>query len=404
MMKTTCPKFGLLFMITIVLACIAATPAFALFGGKIDNFSADNVTIDENGSIVNTAKLYVNKDAIRIDGISAAGVGGKKLNLSMLILKNHKKSYFYNHDKKLVFEGPLDEKDMMAGYKAMDNVESEKVLGKEKVSRYKCVKKEVVTSTQIMGQNMKTRLIVWESDKFEMPLKTMDEDGAIQEMRNIKEGKPPKKMMQPLTGYKKVGNMMAVMGMDLGEMMAQGQAMGEEEEAQTRPELTKTLGKKKPAAKKLSSQQNLDVNKMMEQMNQAMGDNMSPEEKTQFMQTMAQVMNRVKETKEGPGSAEQIWQIIPRRSGDKVGAELKTTNVLNVTMGTKATLTDVFYFYKEKLTDKGWKDQGMYLQNGQGSLSLVKGELRLTISSAENPGIKGNYSNFYMMQLHGPDI
>ncbi len=78
-----------------------------------------------------------------------------------------------------LYQVAVDEKDYTAGYKGLDNLESEKVLGNEKVSGYKCVKKEVVTSFKAMGNSMKIRLIVWESDKFEMPLRTMDEDGAI---------------------------------------------------------------------------------------------------------------------------------------------------------------------------------------------------------------------------------
>ena len=401
-MKTKCIRFGLYVITTVVFLSVAATPTFALFGGKVDNFSADNVSIDENGTTINTAKLYVTKDAMRIDGMPSGGMGGAKLNLSMLILKKQNKSYFYNHDKKLVFEAPADEKDYAAGYKAMDNIESEKVLGKEKVSGYKCVKKEVVTSVQVMGQDMKSKLIVWESDKFEMPLRTMDEDGAIEEMRNIDTGKPSKKLFQPMAGYKKVDNMMALMGMDFGAMMAQEQAMDEEEEPQATPN-PKAWGKKKPAVKQPASPQNqgnMDLSKIMEQI----GENMSPEQKAQFMQTMNQVQNRIKDTKESPGSAKKIWQIIPKRPGDRVGEEFKTTNVLNVIMGTNGSLMDVFDFYKNKLAARGWKDQGMYIQNGEGSLNLVKGEQRLSISSAKNKGVKGNYKTFYMMQLNGPDI
>ena len=401
-MKTKCIRFGLCVITTAVFLCVAATPTFALFGEKVDNFSADNVSIDENGTIVNTATLYVTKDAMRIDGMPSGRMGGAKLNLSILILKKQNKSYFYNHDKKLVFEAPADEKDYAAGYKAMDNIESEKVLGKEKVSGYKCVKKEVVTSMQIMGQDMKSKLIVWESDKFEMPLRTMDEDGAIEEMRNIDTGKPSKKLFRPMAGYKKVDNMIALMGMDFGAMMAQEQAMDEEEEPQTTPN-PKAWEKKKPAAKQPAVPQNpgnMDISKIMEQI----GENMSPEQKAQFMQTMNQVQNRIKDTKEGPGSAKKIWQIIPKRPGDKVGEEFKTTNVFNVIMGTNGSLMDVFDFYKNKLAARGWKDQGMYIQNGEGSLNLVKGEQRLSISSAKNKGVKGNYKTFYMMQLNGPDI
>ena len=377
-------NWKLMFAAIILGLCVAVNPSYALLGGKIDTFTADNVHINSNGTIVHSSKLYVTKDAIRIDGLPAGSMGnGQKMSLTMLILKKHKKSYFYNHDKKLVFEAPADEKDYVAGYKAMDNIDSEKVLGKEKVSGYKCVKKEVVTSFKTMGTNIKTRILVWESDKFEMPLRTMDEDGEIEEMRNIKTGKPSKKLFRPISGYKKVGSMMAVMGMDLGAMMAQENDMEEEEEAQTMP-----------------NPEDLDSSKIMEQI----GGNMSPEEKAQLMQTMNLVKNRLKDTKKGPGSADRIWQIIPRRSGDKVGAEFKTTNVLNVIMGTRTPLESVFKFYKNKLIAKGWKDRGMYLQGGEGSMNLTKGEQRLSVSSAEDPGMKGNYSHFYMMQLNGPDI
>ncbi len=387
-------SFKWVFIATVMLLFVSVAPSYALFSGKIDSFSADNVKIDSNGKVINTAKLYVTEDAVRIDGIPAAGMGGVNLNLSMLILKKQNKSYFYNHDKKLMFEAPADEKDFSAGYKALDNIDSEKMLGKETVSGYKCVKKEVITSTQVMGQNMKFKLVVWESDKFEMPLRTMDEDGDIQEMRNINTDKPSKKLFQPISGYKKVDNMMAVMGMDFGAMMSRenDREEEEEEEAQTMPNFAR------------QNPENMDVNKMMEQMSQAMGNNMSSEKKAQFMQTMTHAMNQAKETKEGPGAAKQIWQTIPKRPGDKIGAELKTTHALNVTMGTNASLTSVFNFYKNKLTAKGWKDQGMYLQNDEGSMHLTKGQQSLTISSAENPGIKGNFSKFYMMQLQGPNI
>lgn len=385
-----------------VLSLTAAVPAFALFGGKEDSFKADMVEITPNGKVTNTSKLYITPDAMRMDGMPGQGAKGMPdLDLSILVLKKKDKQYFYNHTKKLVFESPVDESVTQAGYKAMDNIESEKVLGKEKVSGYKCVKKEVIVSMSTMGGGMKMKLIVWESDKFEMPLRTMDEDGSIQEMRNIKTGKPSKKVFRPLKGYKNVDNMMAVMGMDFGAMMAQEDAM--EEETQTRPKSSKAWGKKKQGNAPQANQQNLenmDFSKIMEQM----GTNMSPEEKAQFMQAMNQAQNRIKDTKEGPGSAGRIWQFIPRRPGDKVADEFKTTNVLNVTMGTKAAIKSVFTFYKNKLVARGWEDNGMYLEKGEGSMSLSKGDQRLTISSAQDPGGQGSFPRFYMMQLNGPDI
>lgn len=315
-MKKEQPKFRywrISIVITAALLCFTAAPAFALFGGEIQHFSADSVTIDPSGKVVHTGKLYVSGNVMRMDdvgGMIGPGIDAQVPDLSILVFEKKGKMYFYNHDKKLVYEGPVDKRDMAPGYKALDNVESEKIVGKEKVSGYKCVKKELVTSMTMMGVNKKDRLTVWESDRFEFPLRTMMEDGSIHEMRNIKEGKPSKKLLRPLAGYKKVGNMMAVMGMDFGNMMAQEKAM-EEEKAQAIPNRASAEGKRKPGRNQ-QNLENMDVNQMMEQMSQAMGNSMSTEEKERFMQIMAHAMNKAKETKEGPGAAKKIWQIIPR--------------------------------------------------------------------------------------------
>lgn len=393
-----CISRNKLLVIAVILCCFAAPPAFALLGGKVKHFSADSVTIDPSGKVVHTGKLYVSDDVMRMDGVGGMmgpGPGGRKApDLSVLVFENKGVMYFYNHDKKLVYEGPVDEKDMGPGYKALENVASEKVVGKEKVSGYKCIKKEVVIPSNFMGMTRKDKITVWESDRFEAPLRTMTADGVIHEMRNIKESKPPKKLLKPIAGYKKVGNMMAVMGMDFGAMMADDAADDDIKTNRSQPD-------------KVNPQPNMesmDVNKMMEQMNQAIGDNMNPEEKAQLMQIMAGAMNQAKQTKEGPGAAGQIWQIIPKRPGDKIGHELKTPYSLSVTMGTRAQLQSVFGFYKNKLSTEGWSDGGMYLQNGQGHLNMIKGQQTLTISSAENPGIKGNYTEFYMVQIQGPNL
>ncbi len=396
MMKELGIKLGLVMMIAALTLCLTAPPASALFGGgKVEHFTADNVVIDPSGKVLNTSKIYVSKDVMRIDGLGgmmAMGMGGKAApDISVLVFKNQGKLYYYNHGKKLVFEDTMGKEDLLPGYEAMGNVESEKVVGQEKVSGYKCTKKEIVIDSNMMGMNQKNTLTVWESDRFESPLRTITDDGAINELRNIKEGKPPAKYLRLLPGYKKVGNMMAVLGLDFGAMMDQDK----DDSAQK-----KTGGQ----ASNQQDMQNMNVKDVMAQMSQAMGDQMDPEEKKQLMAIMANAMNQAKNTKEGAGAAKQIWQFIPQRQGDKIGSELKTTNVLTVTMGTKADLMSVFTFYKTKLASKGWRDQGMFLQSGQGHLSMSKGDMTLSVSSADNPGIQGSYANFYMMQLTGPNL
>lgn len=377
-------KWHLLFFTAALVLFMAASPSHALFGGRVESFSADNVEIAPDGRVVHTSKIFVMPDAMRMDGMPGMGDEDMpKVDLTMLILKKKNRQYFYNHDKKLVFESPVDEENLKPGYKALDNVESERVLGKEKVSGYKCIKKEVVTSYATMGMALKTKMIVWESDQFEFPLRTMDEDGAIQEMRNIKKGKPSKKLFKPLPGYKKVDSMMAVMGMDISKMMAQ---------------------REEPSAVPSQNLKEMDVNEMMAGMKKAMGENADPETMAQLEQIMAQAMAQAKTTSADPGSAEALWRIIPKRPGDKIGSELKTPYVINVVMGSKAGLKAVFNYYQKKMTAKGWQDGGMYLQDGRGSMNMMKGQRSLTISWADDPGMEGRYTLFYSIQLTGPDI
>ena len=384
-------KCMILAIVAILTLCMTASPTLALSGGKVKQFSAENVSLDPTGNIISTSKIYVSNDTMRIDGLPGAGShGGPIPSISMLVFQKQDTMVVYNHDKKLVYEGPVEDKNIGSGYKALDNVESEKVLGEEKVSGYMCVKKEVVMSVDAAGFAFKDKLIVWESSRFDFPLRTLSDDGSMSEIRNINESAPPKKLLQRIPGYRKVDSLMAALGMDIGTMMARHNAQkGEKKDAQE-------AGR--------AAAENMDVDQMMANMNQAMGDNMDPEQKKQFMQMMSQAMNDAQQTKEGPGAADHLWQIIPKRPGDKIGAELKTRSLLNVTMGSQDALADVFSFYKTKLTETGWKDNGMFLQNGEGFLHMIKESNMLTISSSDDPGINGNYSQFYTIQLRGPDI
>ena len=163
----------------VVLLCFMVAPSlsYALFGGKIEDFSADQVMISPDGKVMSTSKLYITKAAYRMDGLPMGGQGGMTQNLTILGFKKQNKQYIYNHDKKLFFESQLDENDMLEKMKSNENVDSEKVLGKEKVSGYKCVKKEVTTTMTMMGMKHTSTQILWQSDKFEFPLRIRMEEG-----------------------------------------------------------------------------------------------------------------------------------------------------------------------------------------------------------------------------------
>lgn len=378
-----------LFLIVLFCLLISPSSSYALFGGKIESFSADQVVISPDGKVMGTSKLYITPDVYRMDGLPTGGQGGMTQNLTILGFKKQNKQYIYNHDKKIFFESQMDEDGMMEKMKSYENVDSETVLGKEKVSGYKCVKKEVTTTMTMMGTKITSTEIVWQSDKFEFPLRIKQTDGLITEFRNIDKGKPAKKLFNRPPGYKKVNNMMAVMGMDFAAMARQQDMASDEEEQETDSQ---------------ANIENMNVEEMMAKIQQAMGENADPEQMAQMQQIMAQAMNQAKKTNMNEGAAEGLWQIIPKRPGDTVGPEIKSPNVYTVTMGSNASLQQVFTFYQQKLKPKGWQDGGMYIQDGMGTCSMMKGQTMLMIAWADNPGMEGNYKLFYNLKLSGPDI
>jgi hypothetical protein len=68
---------------------------------------------------------------------------------------------------------------------------------------------------KIMGMKIKNTQTIWRSDRFKMPLKVQGEEGNITEYLNISTKKPSNSLFKPLSGYKKVDNMMTVMGMGM---------------------------------------------------------------------------------------------------------------------------------------------------------------------------------------------
>ncbi len=195
------------FFITVFPACSASD------GGEIANFSADMVMMGSDGTVKSTSKIYVTPNAHRLDGMPGPMPKGMAGDLTFIRLNDENKEYVYNHDKKLFFEDTIDKDSMMDIIKLYDNADAEEVLGNEKVSGYDCVKKKVTTTTNVMGMKIKNTRIIWQSDRFKMPLKVQGEEGNITEYRNISTKKPSNSLFKPLSGYKKVDNMMTVMGM-----------------------------------------------------------------------------------------------------------------------------------------------------------------------------------------------
>ncbi len=211
---------GKIRIITVLLVLFCWTPALAFFGGKITEFSADQISMDADGSILSQGVTFVTPDKIRVESKPAVG------NTFIMIFRKDKNvQWMLDPAQKTYFQNSFDDKEWQ---KIMQSSvpSSEKVLGTETVSGFKCTKKEVVYTASFMGITMDTKSIIWISDKIEAPLRTQMEDGSVTELRNIKKGSIAAKNFELPRDYKQVEGFGA-MGLGMG-MGTQSQPSGGE--------------------------------------------------------------------------------------------------------------------------------------------------------------------------------
>jgi len=196
------------------LILLSCPPGFS--GDKIENFTADYVSIGPKGDITGTSKTFFTPNGIRIDGlIGPQNVRDMpKRDISLLCLKDKHKQYLINHDKKIY--AVMDFGDQSMGIKDFKQARMIKVLGEEGVSGYDCIKKLVSNTFKVMGMTMTHKSTIWVSDRFDMPLRTKSEKGNVMEFRNIDPGMPGKAHFRLPSGYKKVDSVMTVMGINMG--------------------------------------------------------------------------------------------------------------------------------------------------------------------------------------------
>jgi hypothetical protein len=204
-------KIGWILCFVAAMVLFSGLSAHALLGGKITKYAADQVIIDSKGKVQHTGKIYVMPDKMRMDGFSPKGEG----NIVIIFRRDKNVGWTLNPEKKLYVEKPFNEKDMEQATKNIIDSRNEKVLGTETVNGFKCTKKEIETTVEFMGYKSTAKTIVWISNRLDMPIRTKSQDGSMTELRNIKEGSQASKYFEIPKEYKKVSNMMELMGMDM---------------------------------------------------------------------------------------------------------------------------------------------------------------------------------------------
>jgi outer membrane lipoprotein-sorting protein len=208
--------------VLIALMCAGNTLA-----AEIKSFTADQVVLDSSGNIKSDGKLYMAPD--RMCSEQSIGPGGKMV---IIYRRDKKELWALDPGKKTYVQMPLDDKKWEQAAKGAIQSEHAKVLKKETVNGYPCVKKEVTHQTEIMGMKMTTRQTIWVTDKFKIPIRTRSQNGTVTELRNIKKGTPPARVFEIPPGYKKIGDNMAALFMNMEgmHMPSAGQHNGAQDE------------------------------------------------------------------------------------------------------------------------------------------------------------------------------
>jgi hypothetical protein len=193
-------------LLALLLLSLAATG----FAQKVTDYTADQVTLGPDGKPVAQSKIYFSGGKMRLD--DAMPQSGVKL--VVIYRSDLKKNFMLNTDKKTYTERELDEKEMTGAIMSMGNVKNrkERALGEETVGGYICSKKEIEADIEVMGYKKTSRSVVWQSPKFDMPLRTRSDSGQVTELRNIREEKPAAALFEVPAGYSQVPGMMELMG------------------------------------------------------------------------------------------------------------------------------------------------------------------------------------------------
>jgi hypothetical protein len=191
-MKTLCKS-----IICLLVLCFAL-PAFA---GTIPEYTADMVNV-KTGKV--SQKLAVMADRIYSEGFNDQG---KREAISIVRL-DQRKMYIFMEATKTYMELPFDKDRFTAADLSMGMVQTkQEKVGTETVNGYKADKLQ--TTVQVMGMTMQT--YQWMAPEFEpMPIRT-EAQGIIEEMRNIKPGRPDASLFELPKGYKRDAQMEQMM-------------------------------------------------------------------------------------------------------------------------------------------------------------------------------------------------
>ena len=188
---------------TVQVATVAGLAAMAAgCGGKLSQYSAEQVTKTADGKVQHTAHLFVAPGKIRVEQMSPDG----KPTMIAIYRQDLKVVRMLMPEQKSCFETKLNEGELEKTLKTIPTGAKEEVLGTETVNGFVCKKKKVQTTTKVFFTEVKNESIVWVSDRLGFPLRTQHKDGSVTELQGIKPGHQAASLFEVPADYKTTAN------------------------------------------------------------------------------------------------------------------------------------------------------------------------------------------------------
>ena len=184
--------------------CLTCLLGFAvpLMAGTIQKFRAEQVIVSPDGQIRAKSKIYSMPEKLRLEMNHPSGQG------TMIMRRDKQVYWILSPENKRYTEHPLNEAEWEKAKGDFLKAQDIKELGTETVQGFRCQKRRVTTTVEVMGVARTSTSTIWSSSKIDFPLRTKSQSGQITELRNIKKGDQPDALFETPAGFTRVSSMM----------------------------------------------------------------------------------------------------------------------------------------------------------------------------------------------------
>jgi hypothetical protein len=176
-------------IVTVVLGC----------GGKVDEYAASQV-MTRNGRQQHASTLYVSGAKMRVDMPHPSGRGS----LVTIVRQDRQVVWMLFPEQKAYRETGIDSAELGALARSVDSTQVVEELGAETVAGYPCRKVKLRTKVTVLGRTVESTSTAWISPRFDLPLRSEHEGGAVTEVKDIAPGSQPAELFEVPTGFRKV--------------------------------------------------------------------------------------------------------------------------------------------------------------------------------------------------------